>query len=117
MTTRNEDGSQGYCGFVVGQHVVCIGHTFADEKARNRWIRRGVTFPDIGKVYTVRRVLLLPYSTALLLDEIRNPIVRCREAGDQEAFFRASCFRPLQKLKVEDFLSTKTPVDSERVPA
>lgn len=116
MTTRNDDRSQGYCGFVVGQHVVFKFDFPGRYKAK--WEKRGVRFPSVGTVYTVRKVLIAPDSleVALLLNEIRNPDIPT--AGlRMEAFFKARRFRPLQKLKVEDFLSTKTPVDGERVPA
>ncbi|CAK7259117.1 MULTISPECIES: hypothetical protein [unclassified Shinella] len=116
MTTRNDIGSQGYCGFVVGQHVVFKFDFPGRYKAK--WEKRGVRFPSVGTVYTVRKVLIAPKTreVALLLNEIHNPSIT--SAGVRtEAFFKARRFRPLQKLKVEDFLSAKTPVDGEQVPA
>ncbi|MDK4729364.1 hypothetical protein [Rhizobium phaseoli] len=106
----------GYCAFVVGQHVVCITDDFMKSQAlRRKWERRGVRYPSKNKVYTVRQVYLTSKYVGVLLEEIRNPLVPTRERGLTEAGFLARKFRPLKKLKIEDFMQSKTPV--EGVPA
>jgi hypothetical protein len=69
----------------------------------------------LNTVYTVRSVFTSPSGVvALYLAEIHNPLV-WSSGVRLEAYFLANRFRPLKKLKVEDFLSA--PVDRERVPA
>lgn len=58
MTTRNDNGPQGYCGFEVGQHVVFKRDYGPRFKAK--WMARGVCFPAVGKVYTIRELLIAP---------------------------------------------------------
>jgi hypothetical protein len=96
-----------FCGssFVVGQHVVCVNDNFCPRPgARQKWERLGVRFPKKSTIYTIRRVFISPKgATALLLDEIKNPLVPASGVYI-EAYFLASRFRPLQKLKLEDFM-------------
>lgn len=119
MNTKSGGSAQdntGYCAFVVGQHVVCITDDFMKSSAlRRKWERRGVRYPSKNKVYTIRQIYLTSKYVGVLLEEIRNPLVPTRERGLIEAGFTARKFRPLPKLKVEDFLSA--PVDRERVSA
>lgn len=110
MTTRNEDGSQGYCGFVVGQHVVCV-----DDSDGTVGLDKKIELVK-GRVYTVHDINAVDFSAVAI------QVVECektyeQEDGVYEGWFGHWRFRPLAKLKVEDFLSTKTPVDGERVPA
>ena len=94
-----------------GCHVVCIN----DEFKRRDDARAGVRYPVKGVVYTVRAVhqgisILGP---AYLLEEIVNPKLPYKFKGIRigilEKRFDASRFRPLAKLKVEDFTGTLAP--------
>ncbi len=76
----------------VGQHVLCI----ADFPLIRRMIR-----PVKGVVYTIRDIYKLdqyPEYTYILLVELVNDRARTREPG-----YNSMHFRPLTKLKVEDF--------------
>lgn len=125
MTSRYSDDRQGrttndtrYCGFTVGQHVVCVSEMFqkAPHHKRN-WERRGVRFPVVNTVYTVRQLIATPKGIGLLLAEIHNPLVPVRDFGRVEAFSPTNKFRPLKKLKVEDFMSINAPSKREGASA
>ena len=115
MTTRNDNGPQGYCGFEVGQHVVCVDdkwHGFSGWHSRNH-MPTGLTK---GKVYTVERV----YTTAAYWQGAKTVVVclSLKEAKKEPAPASPECdgwhvsrFRPLPKLRVEDFLAASTPKD------
>lgn len=104
-----------YCAFQVGQHVVLVDDHFDKRPGeRTKWVRRGIRFPEMNTVYTIRRVFISPRgSAALLLAEIRNPMVPTR-AGLMEAYFVAARFRPLKKLRVEDFMQQRAPAPEKR---
>ena len=116
MTTRNDTGLQGYCGFEVGQHVVCV----AEEQFGDCVPITKPILPKVGKVYEVRRVHIgsltstAPGFVGLLLKEIPDQIITYRLDGftrQGKAYFEAKNFRPLPKLRVEDFLAASTPKD------
>lgn len=121
MTTRNDNDPQGYCGFEVGQHVVYLDGEPRNEyqrRMRVKWVRRGLKRPVNGRVYTVRLVFIgvtrdpsCPTPVCLLLDEIHNPPERALGGDVRELGFYAELFRPLPKLRVEDFLAASTPKD------
>lgn len=122
MTTRNDTGLQGYCGFEVGQHVLFTNDRGWAEQLRaggaNSSLRKMIR-PVVGKVYTIRAIYIDPHYQLpfLLLSEIRNPPLEWR-LGTYESGFSARRFRPLPKLRVEDFLAASTPKDVVgRVPA
>lgn len=114
---NGDSGTFCASSFVVGQHVVCVNDNFCPRPgAKQKWERRGVRFPTKNTVYTVRRVFISPAGhTALLLDEIKNPVVST-SGGAMEAYFLTSRFRPLQKLKLEDFMPIVEKL-TDRVPA
>lgn len=98
-----------YSALVPGQHVVLV-----DDSWRPRRSTRGNRWPVRGVVYTVREAFVDPYGrVAIRLAEIVNPVlhysVNKRSVGYLELGFVARRFRPLPRLKVEDFLSTNAP--------
>ncbi|QIG74360.1 hypothetical protein EVC08_048 [Rhizobium phage RHph_N65] len=107
MNTKSSgsvQGNTGYCDFVVGQHVVCIDTSnflLAFEPVPGQEL-------EAGRVYTVSAISLDYEAVALQVAE--HPFLV--EEGGWYGHWR---FRPLQKLKVEDFMQSKTPV--EGVPA
>lgn len=114
MTTRNDNGPQGYCGFVVGQHVVCIDNveSHVGWHARNR-----VPFGLVrGRVYTIARIYtgdgfyrgVRGKRVNLELVELKKKPSPCAPNNNG---FAAARFRPLPKLRVEDFLAASTPKD------
>lgn len=107
--------------FHVGQHVVMLKDAYEretfDNLARiNRYRRLGFVFPVPSTVYVVRAVLVVPGydGLAILLEEIRNPYDPCAPKGLEtlEPPFPTRWFRPLQKLKVEDFVGQIEPVSA-----
>jgi hypothetical protein len=95
-----------------GTHVVCIR-----EGKLSVFQRRAGISPIVkGKVYTVRRhwISRLNGEPLVQLQEIINPVLPSRRGGDIEGGYHASCFRPLKKLKTEDFLNAKAPKDKSR---
>lgn len=83
--------------FHVGQHVVYIGKG------------RGVVCKPLkpGRVYTVRMLAIaLDGMPVLYVEEVRN---RLHSNGRELAYMRSK-FRPLKKLKVEDFTSVDEPI-------
>lgn len=104
------------CDFHVGQHVVCI----ADEE-RLLQSDDGIVLlekpviPRENVVYTISEVVPETRSgnVGLLLAEIPNQWVRILFRGAEfqgHVVFCASDFRPLRKLTVDEFMSTKVPV-------
>lgn len=100
-----------FCGssFVVGQHVVCIAAPTSDLQ--------------LNRVYTIREIL--PWVSAFVdsntgrivgssgVERICVRLVEVRQRrtnygvlyrDEPDAPFIASLFRPLQKLKLEDFM-------------
>lgn len=96
----------------VGQHVVCV-KDFSDEMNGYRvqqLIVRGCSLPTKGTVYTLRTVESdATVGVGVRLEEIANPAFEWSNGITAEPGFAAHRFRPLQKLKVEDFLEVKAP--------
>lgn len=89
----------------VGQHVLCI-KDFAKThpKSYSCDLRRGMRFPVVGTVYTVREVITTRRGRlTILLAEIINPPLTWKHFSG-EARFAAGHFRPLTKLRLEDFI-------------
>lgn len=93
------------CKLVPGQHVLC-----AEKEVAHPSMRGPIQLPEVGKVYTVARV------TIGELNQL--PCIILEEIGEQEAIweidgvdficnvlFDARCFKPLDRLKVKDFLT------------
>jgi len=98
------------CNFVVGQKVVPVKRNDLTEReinAREVARRAGVTFPDVGKVYTIRDV----YSDTLsngqvivgvhLVEIINNPRIKLSSGKIGEVGFIANCFRPLVERRTD----------------
>lgn len=85
----------------VGQHVVYIG----TGKTRR-------TIPLVpGKVYTIRELWIARDGMpCLYLEEVVNRQARLRGGSSRELGYMRQSFRPLKKLKIEDFLETKEPL-------
>lgn len=121
MNTKSSGSAQdntGYCGFVVGQHVVCINDE--NRAPAGVTVLEQLILPEKGKVYTVRALVIgvLGRAPCLSLVEIPDQTVRIEWNGKPwfgDVIFKACDFRPLKKLKVEDFMSA--PVDGERASA
>lgn len=107
-----------YCGFTVGQHVACVS-----DPTKN-WLpihfELVPNLPTVNKVYTVRCVFLHPWDEipCLRLAELINParVWNVNKVGAVrpeilEPGFAARCFRPLKKLRIEDFRSGDAPID------
>jgi hypothetical protein len=113
-----QPGDTTYCNFEVGQHVVCVKE---DDMPDGLEIIDPLFLPTVGKIYTVRCLELGDISKELCLkfeeipdqDGVRFTWHNVTYSGS--VLYPARNFRPLQKLKVEDFLVAETPVDS--VPA
>lgn len=121
MSTPYDAGSQPtdttYCNFTVGQHVVCLK---TDGFDAGHVPLEPYELPQEGKVYTVRRleIGMMKGQPSLTVKEIPEQRILLSINGSlitAVLLFEACNFRPLQKLKVEDFLVAETPVDS--VPA
>lgn len=122
MTSMDNDDRQGrtgdnttYCGFVVGQHVVCIREIEPGNPSTAAILARGgsANLPKRGTVYTIREVRPRRRGLFLLLAELVNvSIDTC--SGPYEPGFSVKRFRPLQKLKVEDFMQTRVPAPEKR---
>ncbi len=98
--------------FEVGQHVVCIADFEAELPVHvvMAYKSDGGRFPVKGTVYTVREVYadrVQPDVIGLKLVEIVNPPLRCSTGRVEESGFDKEFFRPLKKLKVEDFMGVR----------
>lgn len=98
------------CKFVVGQHVV-----LTDDKgfpASGKGVKEGVevVVPKKGIVYTVRKLMpsAITGEPLILLAEIVNPPIKFKQ-GMLEPPFAARRFKPLDRLKVEDFTEVSEP--------
>jgi len=98
------------CKLVKGQHVLCIADPCDPGMFPNL-----ADWPKINKVYTVRTVDIDPLRT--------HPIITVEEIAPQHFFLPlygvtcemawiASAFKPLEKLKVEDFMTSDLEVDA-----
>lgn len=98
--------------FHVGQHVVLIDNDWRPKPGIHSHYYKNLVVPSKGVVYTVRALEIVPSGTlVLLLVEIVNPLKKFKQ-GWLEPPFRASRFRPLQKLKVEDLTNIDEPVSA-----
>ena len=104
-----------YSALVPGQHVVCINDRWTGPVAACCRLN-GVVLPKKSNVYTIRDTIASPVGIGVRLEEIRNPVCPFSN-GAMEPAFRASAFRPLPRLKVEDFMSANAPHKDKRVPA
>lgn len=90
------------CKFVVGQHVLCIAET---KEYPGLVLLTSVTFPEVGKVYTVIGL----ERVCIVLKEIGEQDCEIEYYGQryiaENVLFEAVCFRPLDRLKVEDFMT------------
>ena len=118
----NRPETTGYCGFVVGQHVVCIGAP-EDTSHLPVVVLDKPKAPVVNKVYTVRSVELSEVGekrVCLTLCEIPDQFVRIIYKGEvwmSHVLFAAQFFRPLQKLTPEQFMQTDVPVKGREVAA
>lgn len=100
------------CKFVVGQHVLCIAET---KEYPGVVLLTPVTFPEVGKVYTVKRIgigcMLGLERVCIVLEEIGEQNCEIEYYGTryiaENVLFEAACFRPLNRLKVEDFMTKR----------
>lgn len=93
----------------IGQHVVLV-----DDQWKSRDdCRFGVVLPIKGTVYTVRDVFegVAIIGPAIVLEEIVNPVLNYRLEGKRVRVERFAAFRfkPLAKLKIEDFIGVREP--------
>lgn len=92
------------CKLMPGQHVLCV-----ENELPHPSMRSAVRLPEVGTVYTVARITIGD------LNEM--PCIVLEEIGEQDAvweingvnylcnvLFDARCFKPLNPLKVNDFL-------------
>lgn len=98
------------CKLIKGQHVLCIA-----DPCDPLMYPRLHHYPRIGTVYTVRTVNI---------DPIRGyPVITLIEIAPQlffmplywrtaEMAWMASAFKPLEKLKVENFMTEDLEVDA-----
>lgn len=98
--------------FEVGQHVVCIADLESELPSHlvRAYKSEGGRFPVKGTVYTVRAVYVdrvHPDVVGIMLVEIVNPPLRCSTGRVEESGFDVAFFRPLKKLKVEDFMGVR----------
>lgn len=96
-----------------GTHIVCI----KEARISSYHINHGVKPVVKGVVYTVRRHWISSFNKNPLVQvrEIVNPVLPSRYTGRiSEGGYPAHCFRPLKKLKIEDFLNAKAPEDKPR---
>lgn len=112
--TANNDTT--YCGFQVGQHVVCVRDDTDDPNVE---VLSSIVRPEKGRVYTIRGVRLgvLRKVVCLRFVEIPDQIADVLIGGELfhgDVIFDAANFRPLQKLTPEQFVTTDAPVDERR---
>ena len=113
MHSRDNNNSQPFkgadttfCGLYVGQHVVCLTDYDLNHPQVRKIVALGGTanLPRRNIVYTVRGIE--PRRRGgfhIWLQEIVNAPIRMRHCS-YEPGFPAKHFRPLQKLKLEDFM-------------
>jgi phosphoribosylcarboxyaminoimidazole (NCAIR) mutase len=102
MNTKSgspNQGDTGYCGFVVGQHVVCVDTIPENNTKVIQILGRGGTahLPELNRVYTVRAIYTNPVTgrVSMRLKELVNmPLPSI--AGMWEPGFPVTMFRPLQ---------------------
>lgn len=96
-----------YSTWKVGDKIVCIGKT----GDRSHPKLAGVSWPQVGEVYTIRKLdyLVCSYGegVVLWLDEIHNPTVKFCDLPAMECGFAARCFRPVQHRKTDISIFTR----------
>ena len=91
--------------FEIGQHVVCVDDDYTKRVLEIFDIYDG-SLPVRGTVYTVREVFAWGAGhVSIRLAELVNLKMPVRDFGMVEPGFNPSRFRPLKKLKVEDFMT------------
>lgn len=120
MNTASSRGTQeptAYCALVVGQHVACVCNnvgfdgTLHPPATINQLRGRGYTLPEVGTVYTVRDVCAFECGVTVRLAEIKNPPEAYR-GRIVEGAYPHFWFRPLPRLRVEDFTNIAAPADT-----
>jgi hypothetical protein len=98
------------CNFFVGQKVVVIKRddlTEREIKSREAARRAGVTFPDVGIVYTIRDVYSDTFSNGEvvvgvhLVEILNDPRMKFSNGRIGEIGFSANCFRPIVVRKTD----------------
>lgn len=83
--------------FRIGQKVACI--------KRDGWVgkgRGGETFPEFGRIYTIRSIESVDGWAWVRLAEIVNPLHHYTRSGrPSEAQFRIDRFRPIVERKTD----------------
>lgn len=99
------------CNFVVGQKVVCVDDSFSAIWHEPLVTGDRMHLPVAHAVYTVRGVVVFPFSNgdepAIYLTEIVNPKVPFWDGGCLEQAFWAERFRPVQERKTDISVFTK----------
>jgi hypothetical protein len=98
----------------IGQHVVCIA--LDDSFPEGVIPLEEMTIPTVGTVYTIERISTgeLKRETCLVLAEIgeqRLQFLLHGELHEGDVIFPARHFRPLTKLRVEDFTTVTQPTE------
>jgi hypothetical protein len=99
--------------FHIGQRVVCVSDRFSSEPV---WRAAVHTFPQIGRIYTIRDICHRVDLVGLLLEEIwHEPAWFC--VGFVEPAFNVKHFRPLRKSDISIFKKMLEPVPGRLVDA
>lgn len=110
------NGMGPYVSWHVGMKVVCL-KDYSWLPSEGGYFAR-CTYPVLGRVYTIRRIGMLPAGMGILLTEIVNPIGDPRVGFDGETGFSPRSFRLVQPRKTsiaifERMLTpTREPVDA-----
>ena len=93
----------------IGSHVVCVKKDWEAHimEFENKYKKKFFP-PKEGQVYTIRDIRFHPVvkDFYVRLEEIINPFCKTDEPG-----YHIDYFRPLKKLKVEDFMKVKLGID------
>lgn len=91
------------CTFQVGQKVVCVDDDFSNYGDRlGILLSRGVHFPAIGQVFTVRELdVSFQGEPFIRLVEITNPVMSFKGNGISEIAFHADRFRAVTTRKTD----------------
>ncbi|WP_157384516.1 hypothetical protein [Nitratireductor soli] len=90
----------------IGQHVVCI-----DDSPGLLMSARKLPQLERGRVYTLADVTSKFRVLAVQLEEY--PRTYIENGVEFEGWLKASRFRPLRKLSIEDFTSVDAPLETE----
>lgn len=104
------------CNFVVGQKVVAVGRK-APAKPTRRSVPRpegnalGASYPEIGKIYTIRQINAWDDGVVVLLEEVCNRRFIGLKGSKIEPGFPAECFRPVidRKTDISQFKAMLNP--------